>query len=187
MWAYEPGQREASVGFLEAFDVAVYVGGTNLLPTLTGLVRQKENAAVAHAAFLALDRLAISAPLTTLGALGAGSEAMVGREQTLANYFARADVGEPGQRALVESYLLDSRRRGAELAAFAGVFPNANYMVSDNLLTTTITPDHATLAQRDRAALQVVKEWQADPRFAKLQPHLDTMRHRLETFVLQAP
>ena len=39
---YEPWQRDPSVGFLEAFDVAVHLGGANLAPELSELLRRKD-------------------------------------------------------------------------------------------------------------------------------------------------
>ena len=65
MLRYGPWQQEPSAGYLEAFDVAVYLGGTSLVPALGDLVRQQDNPAVAHAAYLALDRLVIKDPATT--------------------------------------------------------------------------------------------------------------------------
>jgi hypothetical protein len=183
---YEPWQQEPTVGYLEAFDAAVFLGGTNLAPALTDLVRRQDNPAVAHAAYLAMDRLVINDTAQLLAALEASPELMQGREATRADYFARADVRDPQQRKALESYLLDSRRSEAELAQFAGVFPNANYMVSHNLLTPMPTPDHAALTGRDTASLQVVQEWLADPRFAQLQRPLLKMKQRLEDFARQA-
>jgi hypothetical protein len=180
---HEPWQQNASVAYLQSFDVAVQLGGTELLGPLTDLVRRQDNRAVAHAAFLALDRLVIQQPGDTLAALAARPESMAGREQTRANYFARADVGDPAQRALVEGYLLDPSRPGAELQAFAGLFPSANYMISHNLLTAHPTPTGSELARRDRAALEVVDAWLADPRFAAQRPLLETIRERLRGFV----
>jgi hypothetical protein len=175
-------QREASVGYLEAFDTAVHLGGTTLLPPLTELVSRKDNPAVAHAAYLTLDRLVINQPVQTLATLNDHPEWMTGREETRANYFARADVGDAAQRQLVESYLLAAARDPAELQAFAGVFPNANFMISHNLLTSNPTLDGTTLARRDQAALAVVNEWLNDPRFAQLQPQLERMQARLSEF-----
>jgi hypothetical protein len=175
-------QREASVGYLEAFDTAVHLGGTTLLPPLTELVSKKDNQAVAHAAFLTLDRLVINQPAQTLAVLNEHPEWMAGREETRANYFARADVGDTAQRQLVESYLLDAAREPAELQAFAGVFPNANFMISHNLLTSNATLDGATLARRDQASLEAVNQWLADPRFEKLHPQLEKMKTRLNEF-----
>ncbi len=101
-------QQNPSVGFLEAFDMAAYSGGTELVPTLTELLRNPENPAVAHAAYLALDRLIISEPATLLAALEAEPDLMQGRELTRADYFARADVRDPQQRQVLENYLLDA-------------------------------------------------------------------------------
>jgi hypothetical protein len=186
MLQYGPWQQSPSTGYLEAFDVAVFLGGTGLVPALTELVRMQDNPAVAHAAYLALDRLAIAEPAALLGALEADPDLMQGREQTRANYFARADVRDAQQRQVLESYLLDPRTSSQELQQFAGLFPNANYMVSQNLLTPTPTPDHAALTSRDAASLQAVQDWLADPRFASLQRPLQTVEQRLEDFARQA-
>jgi hypothetical protein len=183
---YEPWQGDPSVGYLEAFDVAVYVGGTNLLPSLSGLVSKQDNPAISHAAFLALDRLVINSPASTLTALESDPDMMQGREQTRANYFARADVRDPAQRQVLENYLLDQRIGPVELDAFAGVYPNANYMISANLLTQNPTPDRASLTSRDLESLNVAQQWAADPRFANVQPALQKMIQRLQVFVQQA-
>jgi len=183
---HQPWQQEPSVGFLEAFDAAVFVGGTKAIPALSDLVRRKDNQAVAHAAYLALDRLVINDPVQTLTAIQTTSESMQGREQTRANYFARGDVRDPRQRELLESYVLNLQTSAAELEAFAGVYPNANFMISPNLLTQNQTPDRAALVARDAESLRVVREWIADPRFAKQRPALEKISSRLEEFVRQA-
>jgi hypothetical protein len=183
---HEPWQREPSVGYLEAFDVPVFLGGTNLLPVLSGLIRREDNPAVARASFLALDRLVINDAAATLAVLQTAPDLMQGREQARANYFARVDVRSPGQRQILESYLVNPSISPAELAAFAGVFPNANFMVSPNLLTQSATADRTTLMARDAESLRVVGLWLADPRFARLHPQLEKMRARLELFVQQA-
>lgn len=182
----ETWQRDPSVGYLEAFDTAVYLGGSNLLSPLMELVTKKDNQAVAHAAFLALDRLTINQPAQTLALLNEHPEWMTGREETRANYFARADVSDTAQRQLVEAYLLEAARSPAELQAFAGVFPNANFMISHNLLTSNKTPDGAVLARRDQASLTVVNEWLNDPRFEKLRPQVEKMKARLTEFTKKA-
>jgi hypothetical protein len=186
MLQYGPWQQNPSTGYLEAFDAAVYLGGTGLVPALTELVRMQDNPAVAHAAYLALDRLAITEPGALLGALEADPALMQGREQTRANYFARADVRDLQQRQVLERYLLDPRTSAQELQQFAGLFPNANYMVSQNLLTPMPTPDHAALTGRDAASLQAVQDWLADPRFTNVQRPLQKVQQRLEGFARQA-
>jgi len=185
MLQYEPWQQNPSTGFLEAFDTAVYLGGTSLMPTLTSLVREQDNPAVAHASYLALDRLVINDPTATLTALLADPNTMQGRETTRANYFARADVRDPQQLQVLEEYLLNPQISPAEIDTFAGIFPNANYMISPNLLTQSQTPDHTALVSRDAASLGVMQQWLADPRFASLRPSLEKTEVRLSGYVQQ--
>lgn len=183
---YEPWQKDPSVGFLEAFDTAVFLGGTNLLPALSELVRKQDNSAVAHAAYLAMDRLVINDPAGTLAYMEGSPDMMNGRESTRANYFARADVRDPQQRQILENYLLNPNMNSAELSTFAGIYPNANFMISHNLLSDTKTPDHDSISGRDSQSLVVAQEWQDDPRFANRKAELQTIIRRLQTFVQQA-
>jgi hypothetical protein len=182
----EAWQQNPSVGFLEAFDAAVYLGDSQLLPVLSDLLRQPDNSAVNHAAFLTMDRLVINDPATMLSALAANRDLMQGYESTRADYFARADVRDLQQRQILESYLLNPQISAAEISVFVGIFPNANYMISENLLTQTQTPDHVALVNRDAASLSAVQQWLADPRFVKMQPALQQSMLRLQEFVRQA-
>jgi hypothetical protein len=118
--------------------------------------------------------------------LQAAPDLMRGRELTRANYFARGDVRDPQQRQILESYLSDPQVGAAELDAFAGVFPNANFMISANLLTQNQTPDHAALVARDAESLRLVQQWLGDPRFAQQRAALEKMARRLQEFVRQA-
>ena len=183
MVRHEEWQKDPSAGFLQAFDVPVFLGGTELLPTLTELLAKKDNQAVAHAAYLSLDRLVLRDPGAVLTELQRAPELMRGREITRANYFARANLSDVQQRAVVETYLLDPLRRPAELDTFAGLFPNRNLMISVNLLTTASPPDTGPQMSYDRFALRVLADWMDDPRFTKLKPQLETMKARLESFV----
>jgi hypothetical protein len=186
MLQYSAWQQNPSVGYLEAFDVPVYLGGTDFVPALSGLVQSLDNPAIAHAAFLALDRLVINNPATVLESLEAAPDSMTGRESTRADYFARADVRDPQQRQVLESYLLNPSIGPAELQIFAGVFPNGNFMISPNLLTQPTTLDHATLIDRDQQSLAVAQQWLADPRFATVSSELQTVVQRLQSFMAQA-
>ncbi len=181
-------QQEQGVGWLEAFDVVVHTRATELAPELSRLLVRTEDVArpVAHAAFLTLDRLVLAEPAAMLETLAASPELMKGREQTRANYFARADVRDARQRAVVERYLLDATRAPQELEKFAGLYPNANLMVSKNLLTPTVTFSRDELLSRDREALRVAEEWAKDPRFERIQPQVQKIRERLSVFVQQA-
>lgn len=179
----EQWQTNASAGFLQAFDVAVFLGGTELVPTLTDLLKKKDNQAVAHAAYLALDRLVLKEPAAMLTELQRTPELMRGREITRANYFARANLSDVQQRTVVETYLLDPARLPSELDTFAKLYPNRNLMISDNLLTTASPPDTSPQMSRDRFAMAVLNEWIDEPRFVKLKPQLEVMKARLDSFV----
>ncbi len=181
-------QAEASVGWLEAFDVAVHLRDTTLAPELSRLLTrtEKQDKPAAFAAYLTLDRLVLAEPAAMLGRLQAEPDLMQGRGLTRANYFARADVRDPQQRALVEAYLADPRHSPEELAKFTGLYPNANRMISKNLLTPTETPTRESLVAHDREALAVVTAWVADARFQTIRPALEETRRRLEGFVRQA-
>lgn len=179
-------QQNPSTGYLESFDVPVFLGGTSFVPSLTGLVRAQDNPAVAHAAFLAMDRLVINNPAAVLQELENDPSLMQGRESTRADYFARADVRDPAQLAVLQSYLLNPAISQAELQTFANTFPNANFMISPNLLTQNTTPDHDALANRDAQSLAVVQQWISQPQFANVLPELQTVSQRLQGFVAQS-
>jgi hypothetical protein len=183
MIRYEPWQSTPSTGFLEAFDVAVYAGGAELVPDLADLLRRRDNQAVAHAAYLALDRLSLQDPAAVLSKLQGDPTLMAGRELTRANYFARANVEDVKQKLILEGYLLDSERSESELKTFAALFPSGNFMVSQNLLTRVSTPSGDAISRQDREALRVVNDWLEDPRFNRLRPRLQEMKSRLESFV----
>jgi hypothetical protein len=177
--------KNPTAGFLEAFDSIVYANAAMLTPQLADLVRDKGNRAVAHAAFLTLDRLVLAEPVPTLKPLVAEPQLLETREQTRANLFARVDIRDAEQKALLERYLLDSTRTQEELQTFAAIYPNANFMISNNLLTTSSTPTRDELVTHDTSALDAVQEWLRDPRFQKRKPQLEVIRSRLESFVRQ--
>jgi hypothetical protein len=183
MTGIQDWRENPSTGFLEAFDVIVYTRDKELTPQLGDWVRQPDNRALAHAAYLTLDRLVLAEPAEVLGQLQSQPDLLEGREGTRADLFARADVRDPHQRKVLEDYLLNPTRSAVELQKFAATYPNANYMVSYNLLTQTRTPTGDDIVARDREALRVVQEWIGDARFANLRPQLQAMKARLEQFL----
>lgn len=178
---HEEWREKPSAGYLEAFDVLVHSEAVEALPDLAELIADRSTAgrAPAYAAYLTLDRLMQAAPLETMRRLR-GLE-LSGRPAMRAQLMARADVRDPRQRAELEAYLVDPRRSAAELDAFARIFPNANFALSNNLLSETRVPGAAELRARDRAALGVLDEWLREPRMEYLQPQLSVARRRLES------
>jgi len=183
MLANSAWRGNPSDGYLEAFDAAVYTHDTALTPAFSQLIADNGNRAVAHAAYLALDRLVISDPAAVLTQLEAQPSLMQGHEMTRADYFARADAANPQQKAVLESYLLDPNRTQQELQAFAAIYPNQNYMISNNLLTQIQTPTYTDIVARDRQALSTVQGWMSDPRFQALEPQLQSISTRLQTIL----
>jgi len=178
-------QTQPSVGYLNAFDVLVHTRATDSTPLLSGLIQNKARKDLAHAAFLTLDRLVQREPVAELTQLAADRALQASRPEMTAQQFARADLRDPAQLALVKSWLLDPARTPTELRSFAGVYPNNNRFVSHNLLTADSQPAGADLAAHDRAALAIVTAWQADPAFQPVAEHLATMVARLNEFTGQ--
>ena len=175
-------QAKPSVGYLNAFDVLVHTEATTETPLLSELIQNKDRKDLAHAAFLTLDRLVQRQPEEMLGQLAADTSLQQSRPQMTAQQFARADLRDDRQRGLVAQWLLDPNRTAAELDSFAGVYPNQNQFVSNNLLTRDAPVSGADLAQHDREVLGIITNWQKDPAFQPVAGHLRTMTARLSQF-----
>ncbi len=179
-------QADPSIGYLNSFDVLVHIEATDSAPLLSGLVQRKDRRDLAHAGFLTLDRLVQRQPLDLLSRLAADSALRQSRPEMVAQQFARADVRDPAQQQLMKSWLLDPERTPAELRSFAGIYPNNNRFVSNNLLTRESAQAGEDLAAHDRAALQTVANWAADPAFDPVRETLNVMISCLEGFVSAA-
>lgn len=181
-------RKNPSIGFFEAFDVLVHTHATSSTELLSELVidRSPEGKPLAHAAFLTLDRLTLREPKAMMEQFTTRPELTQARGEMVANLIARADLREPDQQQLVRNYLLDPTRNVNELNAFAGIYPNANFAISPNLLSENITFSREEITARDTAALTVINNWLADPAFVPVKSHLLTIQQRLETYIEQA-
>lgn len=176
-------QANPSVGYLNAFDVLVHTKAVDSTPLLSDLIQRKDRKDLVHAAFLTLDRLVQREPAEVLSRLAADKALQQSRPEMSAQQFARADLRDPEQQAIVKTWMLDPARTGTELNSFAGIYPNNNHFVSNNLLTTEPTQSGADLAAHDRESLEILATWSADPAFAPVKDHLGTMISRLNGFV----
>jgi hypothetical protein len=176
-------QANPSIGYLNAFDVLVHTDSTASTPLLSSLIQLKDRRDLAHAGFLTLDRLVQRQPVDELTRLTADTALQESRPEMVSQQFARADLRDPAQQALVKAWLLDPARKPNELRAFAGVYPNNNRFVSNNLLTRETAPTGDDLAAHDREVLTVITNWQQDPAFAGVKEHLTAMVSRLNGFV----
>lgn len=177
-----------SIGFFESFDVLVHTRATESTGLLGELVADHSPAGkpLAHASFLTLDRLTLREPAAMMKQLAARPEVTHARGEMVANLFARADLRDPDQKQLVRSYLLDPTRTAAELSAFAGVYPNANFTISKNLLSESMTLSRDEIVARDAAALGFVNDWIVDPNFVTVKSALINIRQRLSIFASQS-
>jgi|GEM_PF-2115421 len=178
-------QAQPTAGYLEAFDVLVFTRSVESTPLLIGLLEDsdEEARATAYAAFLTLDRLVMQQPAEMLRRLNESRALGNIRPEMRAQLMARGDMRDPAIRKEIAHYLLDTQRTQVELEAFAGVFPNHNFMLSDNLLTEVDIPTGVELNQRDLAAYQALQEWMTQERFAGTSEWLEQMRLRLASYL----
>jgi hypothetical protein len=176
-------RKQPSAGYLQAFDVIVHTKNTALAPELMSLCDKQDQKAVRHAAFLTLDRLLLVQPDAVLPMLSQSASQHPQSGLMISNMMARGDLRNKVQRQAIESYLLNEKRTADELRGFASVFPNANVAVSNNLLTKTASINSAELAEKDRAALEIVAAWLGNPAFSRSHPMLMETYRRLKRFV----
>lgn len=176
-------QSEPSIGYLNAFDVLVYSGATQSSPLLSSLIQQKDRRDLAHASFLTMDRLVQRQPVDMLTRLSADRALQESRPEMTAQQFARADLRDSGQKALVKTWLLDPARTPTQLRNFAATYPNNNKMISQNLLTSEERVTGTDLNAHDREVLEIIRAWRTDPEFESRSEYLEMMDRRVSQFV----
>lgn len=132
-----PWLDQPSAGFLEAFDIAVEVGGRQMfdrLVALAGEVTAKSNTAASRAAFMSLDRMVVRDRGLLSTAFSTNAGWMDFAPQQRASLMSRLDITEPGQRDVFSRYLSTPHAVG-ELEYFAKVFPNENFLYGHRLVT----------------------------------------------------
>lgn len=179
-------QAQPSVGYLNAFDVLVYTEATESSPLLSGLIQRKDRRDLVHASFLTMDRLVQRQPLDMLTRLKADRALQESRPEMTAQQFARADLRETSQQAIVKSWLLDPSRTPTQLKNFSAIYPNNNKLISHNMLTSQERVSGAELNAHDREVLEVIRDWRTDPAFESRSQYLEVMARRVSQFVESA-
>lgn len=179
----ESWRQSPSAGYFEAFDMLVHTQAVDAVPDLSRMALASGRGDLNYASFLAMDRLVSAAPSDTLGRLMDQPDLMEKRPEMVANMFARADVRDDSQRAVLQRYLLDPRRTEAELESFANIYPNANAMVLTNLVTTSQTAATVLGHDHDEAALKWVQQCLTNPSYSSMRPLLEKLQTRLQGFV----
>ena len=175
MLGYEPWTATPTSGMLEAFDVAVFSRDATFIPTLAALARG-ENPPLQRAATVALDRLAETSPLAVMQYLNSHPDTIADLPFVRADYFAKADLGNPAQRGAVEHYLDRADVGLPEKTKLLHAIASPGSFVSESLLSTALPPDNGTVRYAGLAA--AAAEWTRTNRFPALREHVQWLLQR---------
>lgn len=171
-----------TTGYLEAFDIAVAVGGDAMVAELASVVRlTAEQPALNRAAFVALDRIALREPQTLAAIVTADPSFLDFAPNHRASLLSRLDPAQPAQQAALLAYLRTVPAGGDEIAYFAKIFPNSHFFESHRLVTpweTVASTD--TAPRRNAAVLAFVDTALANPTYAAHAASLESIRARLQ-------
>jgi hypothetical protein len=169
-------QRER--GFAEALDLARFLGSA---AAGARLAEWAGNPALKRRA---LDEFAADHPEQIPGILEASPTLDGGTRSQL---MARADATDPAQLAAVDAYLRDPDLPPEEATALLKSFPLRSATTGFRLYGKTPAPySRDQIAAGDRAALERVKQWAADPALADYHAEIQSLRQRLEQWTRQA-
>lgn len=157
-----PWLEQPSAGFLEAFDIAVEVGGGPMFDRMVALAREtmaKANPAASRAAFISLDRMIVRDPAVLQTALAENTGWMDFAPMQRASLLSRLDIAEPAQREIFVRYLSATSHAPGELEYFTKIVPNQNYLHGHRLVTgDEATPSIAEVTAADVRALGELDE-----------------------------
>jgi hypothetical protein len=174
MVRYEQWRTQPSSGFLEAFDVAVFSRQATVMEPLNELLANPLPD-LQRAAAVAMDRLAESAPLEVMQKLNSQPQMFADHPFLRADWFAKADLREPAQRAVFEAYLARTDVSLAEKSKALKALASPGQFISENLITAPPTVEDD--AAREAAILSAATDWSR--RFPELNAPLGTLRERL--------
>ncbi|MGV3532114.1 MAG: hypothetical protein ACO1QR_07065 [Chthoniobacteraceae bacterium] len=176
MLAHEPWLQRPSDGFLEAFDVIVYTADPTFVPQLAEL-RENGPDDIQRAAAIAMDRLSEVAPLQVMTYLNANPSEFADLPMLRADFYAKANLAVPAERAALEVYLARQDVTHDEKAKLIRALATPTSFISDNLLTENPPPDDDLARLRHYGT--VLQEWQAQGRFPQLQNEIAQMNGRI--------
>jgi len=167
-----------TVAFLQAFDASVYSTASGITERLLEIADADYPAATRFAARLALERKAESNYAST-ASLIIQTTRLGGQPAFRAALIARGDVRSVTERSVLETYLQGLDTGSAEGRAFAGVFPNYNQQVSDNLITSEPLTSIEDRMDQDRVTLAWIRTIRNQSAFAPVRDLLDRVETRL--------
>ena len=178
-----------TTGYLEAFDIAVAVGGNAMISELSSVLRLTthdpavDRAKIDRAAFIALDRIMQREPDSIAALFTADPTFLDFAPNHRASLLSRLDPASPSGQKTLRTYLQSIPPAGEELAYFIKIFPNPNSFEGNRLVTsweTSSTPT-TSITRRDQAALAFVETLLTESTYVDLAPPLQTLRTRLLT------
>lgn len=134
----QPWLDQPSNGVLEAFDIAVEIGGPSILAELSDLASSAtvaNNLPLSRAAYMSMDRLVLRDPNLLNGALNENSQWLDFAPKQRAALLSRLDLSKPAQQDLFIKYLSSTNHGEGELAYFSELFPNGNFLHGHRLVT----------------------------------------------------
>ena len=176
MLAYAPWRAAPSAGMLEAFDVIVFTKDASFTLDLAA-AQTDPNSALRHAAEVALDRLAATSPLDVMTFLNTHPATLAERPMLRADYFAKADLANAGQKTALEYYLGRPDTAAEEKTKLLKALATPAAFVSENLLTPP--PGEFDAATREHAILAALHQWLTTNRFPALETQLLQLQRRL--------
>jgi hypothetical protein len=173
-WAADP-----SIGFLEAFDVAVATLSWEAVPRFERWLTSGESRPLQKAAWLALDRLAIESPTDFTTQLNLNPGWLATQPSIRAGLMARANIAIETDRLAMEAYLRRGDLSEVEGQRFFELYPNVSGSVSQNLVTIARLVSLSEVAHRDQRALQGVRDWLERADFSRWHSNLKQAEARL--------
>ena len=176
MLRYEAWRRQPSGGFLESFDVIVFMRDASFTPELNELATS-EDKTLQRAAAVAMDRLAEMNPLDVMNWLNSNPNEFSAKPMLRADYFTKADFTQPAQRQAVEAYLSRVDVQDKEKVKLLNGFVSPGSFSAENLLSAP--PPENDPPEKAAALQKTIGEWVKTNRFPTLLPSLMQLQARL--------
>jgi len=174
-WLISPSR-----GYLEAIDVAVAVGGADMLRQIASLVGMRDGTThpADFAASLALDRMLLRQPELVTSTLAGDPTFLDWSPKARARLMSRSDIRQPVQKEALYRYLSNPAISSAELAEFGKRFPNLSFIRGNRLVTTDVPL--SSFRGIDEPSLNVIAQWRSDPALQHAEPALEEINRRLQ-------
>lgn len=179
-----------SAGFLEAFDIAVQVGGTKMFDQVAGIITAEpslgtdDTIVVNRAAFMALDSIVMRDPSILVTKFSSNPAFLDETPRLRASVMSRLDIEQPAQRELFIRYLESMNHADGELEYFSRLFPNGNYLYGHRLVTEQeATPSIKERQAMDQRVLGLVKAIEPSLADGEAKSAAAVIAKRLESFL----